>query len=584
MKQKTIKARVSQKGIAKVHLLFDNNPETLLSEVLQNCRRAKATKVEIQISFSSYGENFNEIVVSDNGEGINNPESLLHLWNSDWDKETQDMESPAGLGFFSLCNLKGGVTVRSNTWRCHIDPAIFRGEGEAIVEDSKESIKGTEIAFSLEFVGRDGAKMALAKCLKYFPIPALVNGKMAEQMDFLQDAEFIYECPGGRIGVKTKGWNDCINFYGIHIEYRNLVPEDWGRKYSCLVDIFDNQILDLVLPARNAIVENEKLESLKLEVKNAIFTFIREKKKAHTLPFYVFKEAKNHGIEIPEAIPCLELFMPVPLQDALNLDYFEKNGWNGPIAKNYDSLITEKQTPEIMKEAILCARNRTAEIAALHIPGEVLPAIYKDDKMMEGYSWYPTKVLGPVNQILIWDKPKRTFIIGPDDFINIDRYSKENLPDNILVEAEVISFCQENERISIKTYIAFPLRRWADLETWIPSKKPMPSKIIDITLLAKIYFTFYEDANPDDYDNDCSDFSDRAHADLIRILHGENEYFLQKIVCSLNECNDAFRSLKAKEIVIGYDKHHQLTIKSYIKRGEKGRTIVRNLTGIALNI
>src|SRR6476620_10551678 len=83
------------------------NSVNVLSELMQNARRAGATLV--QFFYSEDGT----LVVVDNGKGIDDFQKLLTLSESGWDAETVVREHAFGKGFFSALHSGKHVTVES---------------------------------------------------------------------------------------------------------------------------------------------------------------------------------------------------------------------------------------------------------------------------------------------------------------------------------------------------------------------------------------------------------------------------------------------------------------------------------------
>jgi len=100
----TIQATVNQRLLTKAGRLFTGTLQGRIIEVLQNARRAGATKVEIT-------NHDNAVTVRDNGDGIADFAGLLDLGGSDWADSFEASEDPAGVGLFCLAPRQ--VTVRS---------------------------------------------------------------------------------------------------------------------------------------------------------------------------------------------------------------------------------------------------------------------------------------------------------------------------------------------------------------------------------------------------------------------------------------------------------------------------------------
>ena len=71
-----------------------------IAEVLQNCRRAGATWVDIDTDGR-------RIAISDNGCGMKNPESLFTFGRSDWPNEEIQRERVTGLGLYGARHHQG---------------------------------------------------------------------------------------------------------------------------------------------------------------------------------------------------------------------------------------------------------------------------------------------------------------------------------------------------------------------------------------------------------------------------------------------------------------------------------------------
>ena len=73
-----------------------SKPLTVVSELLQNARRAGATKVTV-----NYDADAKTLVVEDDGCGITDFQNLLTVAESGWDEEIKESECPYGMGFLA---------------------------------------------------------------------------------------------------------------------------------------------------------------------------------------------------------------------------------------------------------------------------------------------------------------------------------------------------------------------------------------------------------------------------------------------------------------------------------------------------
>ncbi|MDO5622606.1 MAG: hypothetical protein Q4G24_14190 [Paracoccus sp. (in: a-proteobacteria)] len=87
-------AHVAPEAIDKVGRLFNASLDDILNELLQNARRAGATRVAVdQIDDPQFGA---AIRVADDGPGLDDPQSLFSLGRSGWGDDTITAEDAAG--------------------------------------------------------------------------------------------------------------------------------------------------------------------------------------------------------------------------------------------------------------------------------------------------------------------------------------------------------------------------------------------------------------------------------------------------------------------------------------------------------
>jgi len=92
--------------ISNLNAVFSSNTK-VIAELMQNARRAGATRIDISQSGDT-------VVIGDNGSGINSFEDVLTLARSGWDDEVMNNDAPYGMGFFSALFSAKKVIVRSN--------------------------------------------------------------------------------------------------------------------------------------------------------------------------------------------------------------------------------------------------------------------------------------------------------------------------------------------------------------------------------------------------------------------------------------------------------------------------------------
>jgi Histidine kinase-, DNA gyrase B-, and HSP90-like ATPase len=316
MQKPTIRARVSERTITKVTRLFNGTLEDILTELLQNARRAGASQVSVSVN----AENADNpgptttITVTDDGRGIVDPQSILSLGESGW-TGTVIGEDPAGMGFFSLAGKAVAVTSRAKGnpgWRAQIHPDDWTGDSDIEIQNAIAPI-GTMISFAFDMTGSNSVQRIVGECAKYYPLQVTLDGQHVDQHSWTQGAIHTANWRGSTIAVFDNHGHHrfkTLNFFGLTIQTKLPFVRDTGSTtYDAIVDIAPNSGLGLVLPARKEIIQNEAYEDLKQAIKRAIYEAIA-RNPSHSLAYNDWLEADQLGISLAEASPFLTSWTP----------------------------------------------------------------------------------------------------------------------------------------------------------------------------------------------------------------------------------------------------------------------------------
>lgn len=322
-----IQAQVSSRILSKVDRMFSNSMTQVFVELLQNARRAGATKVFVDTA--AIDDKNTSIKFQDNGTGVEDFSKLLHLGNSGWDEQVETREDPAGIGMFALAHT--GVTVESRGQKAVITKAAFLGKEPVEITAGDRGPVGTALTFTRnESYG--SVEFALRQVSTYGPIDVMLNGEVLPRNNFLDGAIYVKEVKGVRIGVfagdRYAGYssNPNMNFYGHRIDCGGLTASDAAilvvdgkgeadRQFlNVKLDVLSTSQLKLVLPDRNAVVRDKGWEDILVEVRRAVFECVAAAK-YHDCPFNIYRAARDMGIDIKESTPFLMPFF-VPVRDS----------------------------------------------------------------------------------------------------------------------------------------------------------------------------------------------------------------------------------------------------------------------------
>ena len=373
----TMQACVNPRLLKKADRLFTGTLEGRIIELLQNARRAGATKVVIA----------NEeglVTVRDNGQGIEDFARLLDLGGSGWDESLEDSEDPAGVGLFCLAPRR--VMIRSNGRMVTIEPDHWTGQPTDVSDDC-EPRPGTILQFTDEPWTREIVERHAVFC----GMEVIVDGRRCSRDVFVTDAAAHHPELGCRIEVRDEndlsewhrrcrtdryyGPSVLVNFHGQIVA---IAHQPVGERSLCyLVDLTGEPTgIRLMLPARTCPVENDAYRHLMAAIELEAYRFL-QRRGHHTLSFEQYKRAGQLGIHLPEATPTYEVGLlwhdmaPEPVEVTMPRDF--------PLARCYrlDPEIERRDESESANAHLLAALGKFSEP---FVPVEIA-------KCYDGYSW-----------------------------------------------------------------------------------------------------------------------------------------------------------------------------------------------------
>lgn len=373
----TIQACVNPRLLKKADRLFTGTLDGRIIEILQNARRAGATKVVIS--------NESDLVtVRDNGRGIEDFAKLLDLGGSGWEDALEASEDPAGVGLFCLTPRQ--VTIRSNGQMVTIKSECWTGQ-PADVRDDPQSRSGT----ILQFADDPWTKEAVERHAVFCGIQVVVDGQRCHNENFASDSAAHHPELGCRIEVRADkdlnewhrrvrtdryyGPNVLVNFHGqtVSFDYRPVSERD-----LCIqVDMSGEPTgIRLMLPARTCLVQNEAYKQLLEVIEREVYRFI-QRRGNHTLLFKEYLRAKQLGINLPEAQPTFKVGLiwndlsPEPIEVNMPTDF--------PLARCYrlNPELENSDDADVTNAHLLAALGKFVE--------PFVPVEIRRD--YDGYSW-----------------------------------------------------------------------------------------------------------------------------------------------------------------------------------------------------
>jgi len=252
--------------LSLVHNFF-SHPNSVMLELAQNASRSGAKTMEIVLQ-----EDY--LKVRDNGHGIEDPEPLFVLADSDWSQDVERDQMPAGWGLFYLYSLSEKVSMKSRFGRIEFDCERFFSDSDYRknvlgLVDSEDRTDG----FEAEVVLKPGISDKLAEekeNLGWFSMNILFNGEVVPRQGIDQykkkDKDFIETTyQGNRVFIDPHCialWRESLKasviWYGIPIDLEKYSGRFYPR--GVFLDVRCGSPLTPVLPYRQSIKKDEKFE------------------------------------------------------------------------------------------------------------------------------------------------------------------------------------------------------------------------------------------------------------------------------------------------------------------------------------
>lgn len=254
----------------------------LLSELLQNARRAGATLVEFYTSETEEGRV--DLTVVDNGIGIADFSKLFTLSESGWNESVSTAENSFGMGFFSVFFAAEEVLVQSKGQSLLIDCALARSMsdfGEPVIDHSctdftKITLRGVKMSIPT-------ISVKLSALAEYSRIPVSFNGELLKREycfeALLENAKEVVSTPYGTLVVMNE-WSDSFKvivqdlYVGEDYDYQRQFNFLFSDSLACRMPDRDN-LLDEIEMRRNIkgfVLEHwkSKLEAIRAQLSDDV--------------------------------------------------------------------------------------------------------------------------------------------------------------------------------------------------------------------------------------------------------------------------------------------------------------------------
>lgn len=298
-----VQVRVNERGALNNGRFSFTHKYTLVSELLQNARRAGATEVRVD-----YDADAATLTVTDNGRGVEDFQKLLTLNESGWDEQVVAAERAFGVGFSKVLYSAVRCTVTSRGKRLAFETCKALDQHPLDVADDSSGDPAATVVH-LEGVALGDLAARIERLASGFPVPVFFNGKPLER----PYAETALACTDTTIGrIHLHGYRtgalavDTLLFLqGFPISE----PTCW---YGEPVDIvhLDARIFIARLPDRTQLIDAEEQCRRVDDAIRSLWRFVLVRRKAE-LPaaefidrFFTIAQRSGH-IDLFDDVPLL---------------------------------------------------------------------------------------------------------------------------------------------------------------------------------------------------------------------------------------------------------------------------------------
>lgn len=299
--------------ITHLRELFSTS-KVVLAELMQNARRAGATKV-----FFNFVEG--NLIVTDDGCGIDDFQKLIVVAESGWSDEIMASEQPFGIGFSSVSFSADSIIVESKGKRITFSSEDLIAKRPIAINQSA-FIGGTRITLMGFKVSEQDAIKSLRLFAMGFPIEVIAGGEALERphaIDALKgahtDVGFIHVpgIHGEAEAYSRRAWLYC---QGLPVKAGSLTS-DYDRGPSTPVIHINHQRYKPRVPDRDVLVDANRADDALTGAIQALWRMHLIEEKSRLAP-EVFAERYWH---IAKTLGCREIFNDVPVLPPKALSY-----------------------------------------------------------------------------------------------------------------------------------------------------------------------------------------------------------------------------------------------------------------------
>lgn len=308
----TVRLCINERKLVRNLEFAFSNFSTFLAELIQNGRRAGATLIEI----SSDGT---ELVIRDNGRGIDDFRTLFSIGDSGWDSATQTREHPFGMGFTSALFACGSLCIVSSGRMCQASTAhILDGQPVEITPTRWET--GTRITLRDLTFETTRLETVVREIATGFPVPLTLNGTTLPRAEALDALPFVNSAVG-QVYIRPLDHDHLdISRMRLYLQGIRVVSPRPDVQPDIIVHL-DSTMFRARLPDRTTLLDEAQcLQEIEDEVRDVIAHRL-ELRRIHVDPatfvLQNWNTAMRYAPHLLRDLPCVPARLLAPLDELL---------------------------------------------------------------------------------------------------------------------------------------------------------------------------------------------------------------------------------------------------------------------------
>ena len=531
-----IRARVGTSAIDKVTRLFSAGLSDIFTEILQNSRRAGATRLKATIEQDS---DTTRVTLADDGVGIADPAILLSFGESGW-KDGLSGGGRSGRAWASIPLAPGLHTALAYPWRGP-KPRLPSGArarslpwpryGACRSDDSAPWPHGTSVTFEASEAPH-AVRAYLETAALHYPLPVTIGGEAVKRRAFLDGALHAEPWKGLVFGVfknRHAGYRvPDVNFHGLTLPVRlPQIDAVEGGVWSARADIESCPELELVLPARKEAVETPFLEEMREAARLAVYRAIAQADPAPRLAWTDWNKAREAGIKIPEPPAELRPWRP----SIADTDYWDERSTFTAVGNCAPGSSPETGPRDAGRPRAARGTGAPSRAQARRAPGWIGTALrlFAPEPRFDGYPWYDAlaRVTAIETHVTV-DGTNRSL----DSFRDSENSGEPERPEAIAMHLHVLHppksqrHCfRKCDTIAVPADLAFAGEAWSALHDALPlvtaDSDIAPEELAEV--LQAAFFSPSDDADADSWETQQTRFEEEALHMSLKLLCSEDE-------------------------------------------------------------